>query len=368
MEDKKRRIAFYIGSLDKGGAERVIANLAEYFHSQNYEVFVVTKLKERDEYSLNAGITRIIADITKDEETTSRIGNLCARIRKLRNIWKEIRPDIIVSFIRKNNVMAIASSRGLKIPVVVSVRSDPKRELQGRIMKGLSLFLFCFADGIVLQTKQARDFFPKNLQKKSVILPNSINPSFLNVDREKEKNKEIVAVGRIDCNKNQRMLVETFSEIASKYPDWKVCLYGEGEEKGKLEKLVKEKQLEHQILFMGQVEDVAEKIKKASVFVLPSKCEGMPNALIEAMTLGLAVVATDCPCGGPADLIQDGENGILIRVDDKARLKTELMKLMDDETYRNRLAKKASCIVDKLHPDIVNVQWKGYVEEILRKS
>ena len=162
MENRKRRIAFYIGSLAKGGAERVIANLAEYFYSRDYEVFVVTKLKEKDEYEINDGIIRIIADITKEEEK-NRIWNLYARIRKLRSIWKQIKPDIIVSFIRKNNVMALLSSRCLKIPVVVSVRSDPARELKGRGMKALSFFLFRFAAGIVLQTHRAKEFFPQYL-------------------------------------------------------------------------------------------------------------------------------------------------------------------------------------------------------------
>jgi len=368
MNNKKTKIAFYIGSLSKGGAERVIVNLAEYFYSQDYEVFLVTKLQENNEYDINSGITRIIADITEEEETGSRIRNLLARIGKLRKIWKDIAPDIIVSFIRKNNLMAIASSRGLKIPIVVSVRSDPRRELQGRIMKVLSLFLFRFADGIVLQTTQARDFFPIYLQKKSVILPNSINASFLSIDKVGERDKEIVLVGRIDENKNQRMLIEVFADIANDYSDWSVSLYGDGEDSDTLKKYVKEKGLENQIRFKGQVSDVAEKIKKASIFVLPSKCEGMPNALIEAMTLGLAVITTDCPCGGPADLIQNGQNGILIKVDDKEQLRIALMKLMDDEVYRKRLARNAEDIVDKLHPDKVNGQWKGYIESILRKS
>lgn len=367
MENKKPRIAFYIGSLDKGGAERVIANLAEYFHSQNYEVYVVTKLRGKDEYALRFGITRIVADITREEETKSRIGNLYARISKLRKIWKEIKPDVIVSFIRKNNVMTIVSSRFLNIPVVVSVRSDPKRELQGRVMKPLSLLLFRFADGIVLQTKQAVEFFPKSLQKKAVILPNSINPAFLNGQNTAEKQKEIVTVGRIDKNKNQRMLIEAFSEVAHKYPDWCVRLYGDGEEAILLKELVKKTGLEKQVFFMGQVSNVAEKLSKASVFVLPSKCEGMPNALIEAMAMGTAVISTDCPCGGPADLIQNGENGILIAVDDKKALIEALEKLINDEKCRNRLAHNAAQIIKKLHPDIVNRQWKEYIEAKLRK-
>ena len=367
MRDKRRKIAFYIGSLDKGGAERVIANLAEYFYSQNYEVYVVTKLKEKNEYSLSSGISRVIADITKEEEKKSRIRNLYARISKLRKIWKEIQPDVIVSFIRKNNVMAIASSRFLNIPVVVSVRSDPKRELQGRVMKPLSLFLFRFADGIVLQTKQAREFFPSGLQKKAVILPNSINPIFFEERKKVEREKEIIAVGRIDKNKNQRMLIEVFSEIAYEYPDWCVRLYGDGEEADSLKEFVIQNKLQKQIFFMGQVTDVAEKLEKASIFVLSSKCEGMPNALIEAMTLGTAVIATDCPCGGPADLIQDGQNGMLIEVDDNKALKIALLNLMNDEKKRQELAQNASRIVEKLHPDIVNKKWEEYLDSILRK-
>ena len=163
------------------------------------------------------------------------------------------------------------------------------------------------------------------------------------------------------------MLLEVFSDIAHEYPEWNVRLYGEGEDREKLEQLVMEKGVGNQILFMGQVSDVSEKIKKASIFVLPSRCEGMPNALIEAMTLGLAVISTDCPCGGPADLIQNGENGILIKVDDKEGLREALIKLMEDESYRMLLSERASDISEKLHPDIVNEQWKRYIEGILRK-
>lgn len=366
---KKKKIAFYIGSLAKGGAERVIVNLAEYFHEQGYEVFVVTKLKEKDEYALNPQIHRIIADITKEEETDSRICNFFARVRKLRNIWKENDPDLIVSFIRKNNVMALLSSRFLSIPVVVSVRSAPERELQGRMMKKISLFLFHFADGIVLQTTQAKSFFSKSLQKKSIILPNPVNPAFINRMQISDRKKEIVTVGRIDQNKNQRMLVEAFLKIAEKYPEWSLHIYGKGEkEETALKKMVGDSHLDKQIVFEGQVSDVASGIKDASIYVLPSKCEGMPNALMEAMVLGIAPIATDCPCGGPADLIINGENGILIPVDDGEELRKALIKLMDDEEYCKKIGKAASNIVKKIHPDIVNKQWENYLDRILRKS
>ena len=198
---KHRKIAFYIGSLDKGGAERVITNLAEYFFSKGYEVTMVTKMKEKEEYSLSAGITRIIADITKEEER-GRIRNLFLRIRKLRRIIKEIHPDVVVSFIGKNNLMSIAATRGLGIPVVVSVRSNPSREIGCGVKLLLTLALFHVAEGIVLQTTEAKQYFPKEIQKKAVVLQNSLNPAFIRAPYEKERRKEIVSVGRIDDNKN----------------------------------------------------------------------------------------------------------------------------------------------------------------------
>lgn len=368
MNNKKTKtIAFYIGSLAKGGAERVMVNLAEYFYSQGYRVFLVTKLKEQDEYPCTEGITRIIADLTKQEER-GRIRNFYNRISKLKKVWKEIKPDLIVSFIRKNNLMALASAHSLKIPVYVSVRSDPARELKGKLMKYLSFFMFHGAAGIILQTTQAKDFFPKALQKKAVILPNSLNPMFISAILQEEQNiemsrriKEIVQVGRIDSNKNQRMLITVFDKIAEAYPDWKVRLYGDGEDRQKLEEYADTLSCRKQIFFMGQQTDIQEKIKNASVFVLTSRAEGMPNALMEAMTLGLAVIATDCPCGGPRDLIHDHENGILIPVDDEGALKKALTDLMNDEEYRIKLGKEAKKIVTVLHPDRVNREWKEYL-------
>lgn len=371
---KKKRIAFYIGSLCKGGAERVICNLAEYFYSQDYEVYMVTKLKDDVEYEISDGITRIIADITPKEETGSRIGNLRARINKLTNIWKDIKPDIIVSFIKKNNLMALASAKRLHIPVVVSVRSAPARELSGRGIKPLSFLLFRSAAGIVLQTTEAKEFFPKYLQKKVTILPNSINPAFVKyVDNEVTSNyldrkKQIITVGRIDDNKNQRMLVDAFAQIAERYPDWSVHLYGDGEGRKALEEHVSDLRLDNQIIFHGVVADVPERMRESSIFVLPSKIEGMPNALIEAMAMGMACISTDCPCGGPRDLIEDGVNGVLIDVDDKDALAENISRLIMDDSYRLSISKEAVHIIDRLHPDAVNRMWNDYIDSIIERG
>lgn len=358
---EKKTIAFYIGSLSRGGAERVMVNLARFFVAQNYAVYLVTKEKEEPEYEVPSGVTRLLADITKSEESSSRCINLFKRVSKLRKIWKEIEPDIIVSFIRKNNLMAISSSRGLKIPVLVGIRSNPARELQGKIFKPLSLFMFRFADGIIVQTTQGKEFMPGYLRKKTTIMPNSLSSQFVDRKIPENRRKEIAVVGRIDDNKNQRMVVEVFAGIREQYPDWSLHLYGDG---GLYRKLCEEYSNE-QIVFHGHTTAVEKYVEESAIFVLPSKQEGMPNALIEAMALGVACISTDCPCGGPADLIEDGVNGILIPVDDAVQLKSKLIELMEDDKLRETLGKNAKKIVVELNPTVVNEKWKNYIESFL---
>lgn len=367
----KKRIAFYIGSLGKGGAERVMRNLAEYFYEQGYEVFMVTKLIEENEYALNPAIPRIVADITKEEETGKRLGNLVARVKKLRGIWEEIQPDVIVSFIKKNNLMALASASPLKIPVIVSVRSAPARELSGRGVKQLTFLMFRKAAGIVLQTTQAKEFFPKSLQKKSIILQNSINRDFIEYldshayDEENGDNHRVITVGRIDDNKNQKMLAKAFINVAEANSDWTLHFFGDGEGADKVKSIANDSKVSDRILFHGVVDDVPEQMSKADIFVLPSKVEGMPNALIEAMAMGKACISTDCPCGGPADIMENNVSGILIPVDDIKALEDSLSRLMADEKLRKELGHEASKLRVRLAPDQINNQWKEYIESII---
>ena len=383
----EKSIAFYIGGLCIGGAERVICNLAEYFYSEGYRVTMVTKVRDEKEYELNPGIKRIIADITPEEETASRIRNLFARIAKLKRIWKEVKPDVIVSFIRKNNLMAIASAAPLGIPVVVSVRSAPERELKGFGFKTISFLLFRQAAGVVLQTREAYNFFPGYIRAKAVVLPNSINPDFLKASEEltlattinhdkkmtvydripsSVKEKRIITVGRIDDNKNQRLLVEAYVKIADYYPDWSLELIGDGSGRKTLEEYVTTLPCKDRISFTGAVDDVAKRMSEASIFVLPSKIEGMPNALIEAMVMGMACISTDCPCGGPRDLIAaDETNGVLVPVDNVDAMAMALKRLIINDTLRESMGDNARKIITTLHPDTVNKQWKNYIENVM---
>lgn len=361
----KRKIVFYIGSLAKGGAERVFVNLAQYFKGLGYEVVIATKLVEKVEYEVPEGVVRIVVDIAGEEISKSRIVNFFRRLSKLRRTWKREKPDLVFTAIGKNNFMVIVSSLFMRHKVIGSVVSDPKREYWNFVMRFLAKTLFFLADGMVFQTEDAKSYFPKGIQKKSIILPNSINPAFIKERFEGTRKKEIVMVGRIDDNKNPQMLVEAFSYLAKEYPEWNVILYGDGVGREKVERLIEEKSMGSRIVMAGSQGDIQDKIYESSVYVLCSYVEGMPNALMEAMALGLAVISTDCPCGGPRMLIENYQNGILIPVGDSRRLQEALREVLDNEELRENMGRNASLLGSRLHPDKVNLMWKEYFESIM---
>lgn len=360
-----KRIALFINSLQKGGSERVMVNLAEYFQSQKYDVILITQYKRENEYELSSNIRRIYSEPEPEELTGSRIRNFCIRFHHLRDIWKKYKPDIILSFLGKNNLMAIATAAFLPSKVAVSVRGEPTMEYEGHLMQFLAKRMFRFADGVILQTERAKEFFPKAVQKKSVILKNPLSPMFVGRKAEIQRNNVIVAAGRLDENKNHAMLIHAFSRIAGEYPNMRLVIYGEGELRGQLTELIKEKELEERISLPGSIDNVADEIGRAKIFVLTSNTEGMPNTVIEAMVLGTPVISTDCPCGGPAMLINDGENGLLVPVGDAYALADAMRKLLADEELAQKISENARKLAEELAPEKVNREWMEYLFEQL---
>lgn len=356
-----KRVALFINSLQKGGSERVMVNLAEDFLAKGYEVVLVTQYKKENEYEISAGIKRVYSEPEEERLQGGRIRNFLERFRTLRNIWKTYRPDVILSFLGKNNLMAILTSAFLPVKTAVSVRGEPTMEYEGKKLQMLTKWLFRYADGVVLQTSQARDFFPKAVKKKAVILPNPLNPLFLRERYSGEKENVIAAAGRLDENKNHAMLIRAFSLIEKEFPEMKLVIYGEGESREKLLKLIGEKQLQEKVSLPGSVSDVAAHIENVRIFTLTSNTEGMPNSVIEAMCLGLPVIATDCPCGGTAELIEDGKNGILVPVGDEKALAEAIKKILSNPELEKRLGEEAFLIQDKMAPAKVCRLWEEYL-------
>lgn len=362
-------VALYISSMRRGGAERVIANLARHLSQRGYRVVLVTTHKVENEYEVPETVKRLISEPLAEELCGGRIKNFFVRFRKLRAIWKQEKPDVILSFIGKNNMMALLTSRGLKIPVAVSVRGEPREEYYNGLLRFLAKQLFQLAEGVILQTGECMKFFPKRVRKKALILKNPVNPAFLCKPYEGEKENVVVAVGRVDENKNHEMLISAFAQLSEEFPEYELKIYGDGDKREALAGLVKELNLTDKISLPGNADNVVQVISKARVFVLPSNTEGMPNTLIEAMLLGLTVISTDCPCGGPAELIEHGVNGLLTPVSDVGKLKEQLRYVFTHPQEADRMGREAGKLREVYHPDHVLLEWEKYLNSLgLKKT
>ena len=388
------KIAIYCSSLTRGGTERVIVNLAEYLKSEDMDVVLVTLYRWENEYSVSAGIRRILSDIAPEEicpgtGPLQRMVNFRRRRKKLSGIWKAERPDLIVSFLGKNNMMAIDTGRKFRIPVIAAVRGDPELEYPERAQRRWMLRSFPFAAGIICTTEECASFFPAGgIREKTKVLPNPLNPAFLIPPCGERREKRIVSVGRLDANKNQSLMIRAFAGVlaeagegdlrdrktdaeigrfAPNFDGWTLHIYGDGPDREKLGREIHEFGMDGRIFLEGAVEDVAGAIGKASIFLLTSETEGLPNSLLEAMSLGLAPISTDCPVGGPRMVINSGENGLLIPVGGIETLKSDLKRLMADPEYCASMGKNAEGVREIYAPEKALPQWEAYFREILNQ-
>ena len=359
MADKT--LMFYINSLERGGAERVIAQLADRFSADGYRCVLVCSYAAEDEFPLSPTVERLTME--REKSAAGRLRKNIRRISALRFYIRQVRPDALIAFLPEPSFRAVIAASGTGVPVIVSVRNDPDREYGGRLGHFVGRHLLPHAEGCVFQTEQAKAWFPEELQRKSAVILNQVSPAFFDRRFAGERHG-IVSVGRLETQKNQALLLRAFARIADR-TDEDIRLYGEGELEKTLRALASELGVAERVHFMGNSSRVADDIAGAQVFVLASDYEGMPNALLEAMALSLPCIATDCPCGGPAAVIRDGENGYLVGVGDEAALADKLLRLLSDRALADRLGAAAGRTAEQFRPERVFGVWKAYIEAVI---
>lgn len=360
----KKTIVFYIATLTRGGAERVIVNLANYFYTQGYEVYMVTLEPDEGLYPMEEGIHKWVLENRQKRGITGRLQGALGRILQVRKLLRETEAEALVSFIGKTNIRAILAALGTKTRVFVSVRSAPEREYAGRFQRLLAKGLFCLADGIVFQSERARDFFPKTVQKKSRILYNPLGKEYVKELYQGKRRNEIVTVGRMDKVKNHALLIDAFSRVVKEMPEMHLTIYGGGDCMEKIKEQVRQLGIADKVSLPGDSEGIAEKIQDARMFVLSSDFEGMPNAVAEAFASGAVVVSTDCPSGGARMLVREGKTGLLVPVKDAERMAEAMLRILQDPELEERLRISAYEFSRSLYPDKINNMWKQYIEEL----
>lgn len=362
----KRKIAFHLNCLEQGGAERVVSNLANRFAQEDYDVYVTTEWRGEEEFALDPAVKRVIVGPKETDEKKSRLTKIWLRVKYLRDFIQKEKPDILISFTHSPNFRALMAGLHTDVPVVIAIRTDPVDHYDSRIDKLQIPLLFPTAAGCVFQTVGQKEFFAPLLQDNSRIILNPIHPKYIGGAKPAQRSRRVVQSGRLVDFKNQPMLIEAFLKVHEKHPDYVLEIYGPDSGDGtkeKLEKLIAGNHAASFVKLMGGSDSLEKDLADAAVYAFSSDWEGLPNALMEAMALGLPIVATDCPCGGPATIMTDGVDGLLVPIKDAKAMEEGINRLIEDRELAERLGRNARKISEKANADAIFIQWRDYIEE-----
>jgi glycosyltransferase involved in cell wall biosynthesis len=360
------RIAFVIPSLGPGGAERVATLLANYWVGEGHEVVIATFDSPGDEpfFAVDPRVdVRGLSATNATRGLAVRLGTNAARLVRLRALLREVRPNAVVAFMTEANVVAIWAARGLGIPVVVSERNQPDRPGLGRFHKLARRLTYPAATALVVQSSDIASWARRHFRIPVHILPNPVMPVANSPSHNPGGGHLLVSIGRLTHQKGFDVLLQSFAAIATKHPDWRLAIYGEGPDRSALERLRLESGCAGQIDLPGLAKDSAGPLHQASLFVLTSRFEGYPNVLLEALSHGLPVIATDCP-GATREILAEGVHGMLVPPEDIAAMTAALDAMLSAAELREAYAAKARRAVAQLDVATVGRRWLNVLAEL----
>lgn len=358
-----KKILFYINAIHNGGAERVMVNLTKQFSDNGDSVVLVTSFVDEWEYAVESNVKRLSL-----EETETKCGKIkrnITRISKLRKIIKDEKPDLVVSFMCEPNFRALIASIGLPVKNIISVRNDPNMEYSGFFGKLVGKFILPKADGCVFQTKDAQSYFSEKMQRKSKIIFNAVDPKFFNATYNGFDSNDIVTMGRICEQKNHKLLIDAFEKLNYDYSSSKLKIYGSGN-KEELREYILSKKLDNKVKIYESTKKVESILSSSKMFVLSSDYEGMPNALLEALSVGIPSVSTDCPCGGPNMIIDNGKNGFLVEVGNCNELYFAMKSLYENNDLCKKFSTNSKKSSKMFEPVMIFNEWNDFFEMILK--
>lgn len=330
-------ILFFIPRMGSGGAERVISVLSNSFVEKGHTVHIAQLIQSKSFYPLDERVT--LSDMSIHIRRTNKLLALWDQarffLRGVRYIKKEVKerqPDVVIAFMRQSGIMMwVARMLGCKAKLICSERNDPT--VQNALVRFIMRRVYKSSDLLVCQGQTVADYFSS--VKNKIVIPNPINGDTL-ADRAENIVSRVVAVGRLDKQKNFELLINSFADVYPNFPQYRLDIYGEGPERNTLQRLIDSKDMQEHICLCGAKKNVQELISDASLFVMSSNYEGFPNALLEAMSIGLPVISTDFSTGIARELIE-GENGLVVPVGDRQSMSKAIAELLSDDERRRSM-------------------------------
>lgn len=347
-----KNVIFVSNLVGNGGAGRVMSMIANYFSENHIDVTICSFSDTYDTYDMNKNIKSILIK----PEIKISIFKKVKRIFLLRKVFKNNPSATIISFEYFVNMQTIIAAFFLKNKVIISERNDPRQLNKRKHMKIARDILYRFADILVCQTTDAKNYFPRFIKKKTTLI---FNPILSNLpDRYTGiRKKEIVNFCRIEPQKNLKMMIDAFRFLHEKYPDYILSIYGDGSERVKLNQYINKIHLSEQVKIHDFTFDIHNRIYNCYMFVSSSNYEGISNSMLEAMGMGLPSVVTDCPCGGARMFIKSYENGILVPVGDTKAFYQAMKYMIENPKKAEKMSEKATEIKEKLAAHKIYIKW-----------
>lgn len=349
------KVLMVIKKLRYSGAYKMFMWVAKALADSGFDVTVFTYM-QNDVKELPSNIKWI----KKDLEKRSVFSHLMA----VRHVIRAEKPNCVISFLLDANILNMLACVGTKSKAIVCERNDPFKP-HYHVMKIAKPF-FRLADGAVYQLPKVAQFY-KNIKAPTAVIPNPVLcKSDVQIKPFSERDKTIVTLGRVDIfQKRHDVLVKAFAIFSQKYPDYKLVIYGDGPDEGRIKDLVLSLGLCDKVVLGGVTSNPQEAIKNAKFFVLSSDFEGIPNALIEAMSIGLPCISTDCSPGGASFLIKNNVNGIIVPVHDENALAEKMIYLVENSENAEALGAQAKQITYNFTEHIIAQKWCDYIRSVL---
>lgn len=367
----------FISSLSSGGAERVTANLACYCAEKGWSVTVVTlSSPECDFYVLPENVRRIPLNLWRDSpHPVIALVNGLRRVFALRRVLSQIKPDVTLALMDKNNVLLALSAIGIKGGVHIgSERIHPPRYPLGWVWECLRRLTYRKLDAVVVLTHESADWVCQHTSARCVeVIPNAVvyplpfqEPRVATPTKAHAGERILLAVGRLVEQKGFDVLVSAFQRLVRQFPNWRLIILGEGPLRMALAQQIADAGLEGRVELPGRVGNVGEWYQAADLYVMSSRFEGFPNALAEAMAHGLAAVSFDCDTG-PRDIIRHEVDGLLVSPGDAEALTEALTRLMADDVLRQQYAARAIEVRERFSMERVAGRWEALFEKLLKQ-
>lgn len=350
-------------SLGKGGAEHTIVNLANHWSADcGDQVSVVLTGPETCCYPLTpAAKVYALHENRASKNVFDLLGHTVVVAKKLRAVLDEIQPDIILSFSGRKLLICKAAVLGKRIKVVGTERTNPRALMGSSFNRFLIYFVSGLCNGFIFQTSGARLCYPTAMQKKSVVIPNGVELPQLTAA---PGGNSICSAGRLIDGKRQDVLLKAFGAVYRQIPNVRLTIYGEGPRREDLENLAAELGIEQQVCFAGFKANLFTEIQKHDLFICCSEYAGWENTLAEALSCGLPCISSDHEFGA-RDMIQDGENGVLVPVGDVKKLAAAMIDLLENKEKRKRLGAQARKSMEQFEYSVVARRYRDYLEKVM---